>query len=598
MKNSSQAARPPQGKFKLSDIKRVWFLIPTEKKPKAISLLLLMIVGMMLEMLGVTLVLPLIVILTNNELIEKYPIVVDLLDKIGNPSQLVLFMGVMLVLVGIYSIKNLYLALLAWKQTKFVFDTQTDLAISLFRRYLYHPYAFHLQRNSAELINNLQVELNLFISYMLSPGMLLIAETLVVLGLVGLLLFFEPIGVITVFGVFLLVGGLFQWLTKKRITAWGKLRQLHENQRMKHAQQGLGAVKDVKLYGKEEFFLAQYAGHTEMSLKMNQRNSFMHNATRLWLEVLAMSGLSLLFAAMMFQGKLISEILPVLGVFAAVSFRLMPSINRIIGAIHQLNFGSAVTDFMQREFQDTISPLAEQDKSSFVFDNKISLRNIYFTYQLADKYALNMVNMTIKKGEMVGFIGESGSGKSTLIDVVLGLLTPQQGQVQIDGLDIFDNLRAWQNLIGYVPQSIYLTDDTLRHNIAFGLNDEEIDESAVKRAILVAQLENLVDELPDGVDTLLGERGVRISGGQRQRIGIARALYHDPEVLVLDEATSALDHETESDVMQAVINLQGKKTILIIAHRLTTIEKCDYIYRLDKGKVVAEGKPEEILAIN
>ncbi|NOQ81339.1 MAG: ATP-binding cassette domain-containing protein [Methylophaga sp.] len=596
MKSSSQRTKQ-QGKLKLSSIKAVWSLLPDKKKPEAISLLLLMIVGMMLEMLGVGLVLPLIVILTDNELTEKYPFIASLLDKLGNPDQLALLMGVMLVLVAVYSVKNLYLALLAWKQSKFVFDTQTDLAVILFRRYLYHPYSFHLQRNSAELINNLQVELSLFVSYMLSPGMLLIAETMVVLGLVGLLLFFEPVGAITVFGVFILVGGLFQWLTKKRITAWGKQRQQHESQRMKHAQQGLGAVKDVKLYGKEEFFLAQYADHTEMSLKMNQRNSFMHNVTRLWLEILAISGLSLLFAGMMFQGKLISEILPVLGLFAAVSFRLMPSINRIIGAIHQLRFGSAVTDFMQKEFNATASPVIEQDKSSFIFDREILLHNIFFKYQLSDKYALKKVNITIKKGEMIGFVGESGSGKSTLIDIILGLLTPQQGHVQVDDLDILENMRAWQNLIGYVPQSIYLTDDTLRRNIAFGFDNEEIDESAIKRTIVVAQLENLVSELPDGLDTMLGERGVRLSGGQKQRIGIARALYNDPDILVLDEATSALDNEIESDVMEAVINLQGEKTILIIAHRLTTLEKCDFIYRLEQGEIVAEGVSAEVLVI-
>lgn len=584
MKNSSQTERQ-KGKLKLSDIKTVWSIIPAEKRPKAVSLLLLMAVGMILEMLGIGLILPFIAILTDNELIEKYPMVIDFFAKIGNPKKETLLMGVMLALVVIYSFKNSYLAFLSWKQTKFAFDTQTDLANSLLRSYLYRPYTFHLQRNSAELINVLQVEVNLFIVYMLSPGMLLITETMIVVGLIALLLFFEPVGTITVFSVFILAGGLFQWVTKKRITAWGKQRQHHESQRMKHAQQGLGAVKDVKLYGKEEFFLKQYADHTEVSLKMNQRNSFMHNLNRLWIEVLAISGLTLLYVGMLIQDKTISETLPVLALFATASFRLMPSISRIMGAIHQLRFGSSVADLMQKEFSDAMPLPLERDNSAFVFKKAISLQNISFTYKASGTPALGEIALTIKKGEMIGFVGESGSGKSTLIDVILGLLRPQQGNIQVDGLDISKNLRAWQNLIGYVPQSIYLTDNTLRHNIAFGLADKEIDDSAVTRAISVAQLEKLVSDLPDGLDTMVGERGVRLSGGQRQRIGIARALYHDPQVLVLDEATSALDKDTESKVMETVINLQGKKTILIIAHRLSTLENCDEIFTMDSGKL-------------
>lgn len=594
MKANISSEKKRQGKLKLSDIKAVWSLLPAKKKPKAVSLMLWMIVGMVLEMLSVGLILPVIVALMDSELAGNYPVIVDFLNKLNNPSPPVLLMGAMLLLVGVYSFKNIYLAALAWKQSKFVFDTQTDLAESLFSRYLNYPYTFHMQRNSAELINNLQVELNLFIVYTLSPGMLLIAESLVVLGLASLLLYFEPVGAVAVFGAFLLVGGIFQQLTRKKVSAWGKQRQLHEELRMKHAQQGLGAVKDVKLYGKEEFFLSQYAEHTMKSLRMNQRNSFMHSLARLWLEVLAIAGLSLLLAIMIAQGKPMSSVLPVLGLFAAVSFRLMPSISRIMGGIHQLRFGVAVIELMKKELCSNLQQSGKKNEQSpIIFNREISLQNISYTYPMTKRLVLNDISLTIKKGEMVGFIGESGSGKSTVVDIILGLLAPKRGDVLVDSVNIGENTRAWQNMIGYVPQSIYLTDDTLRRNIAFGLVDKDIDSKAVARAIETAQLTEFVERSLEGVDTILGERGARLSGGQLQRIGIARALYHDPEILVLDEATSALDVETEKNVMQAITALHGAKTIVIVAHRLSTLDNCDKIFKLDEG-VLVKGRNAEV----
>jgi ABC-type multidrug transport system fused ATPase/permease subunit len=572
-----------QGKLRLADIRRVWRLLPTSKKSKALTLLLLMILGMVFEMLSIGLVLPIIIVLSGDNTSQTFPIFDGLIGILGDPDQATVLMTVMLVLLGTYALKNSYLAFVAWRQSKFIFDTQADLAKSLLQVYLHKPYTFHLQRNSSELVNNLQVELNLFIAYMLNPGMLLIAETLVVSGLAVLLFFFEPIGTATVLAFFLIAGGGFQLITKRRIGRWGELRQKFESQRMKHAQQSLGAIKDIKLYGKEAFFLNRYTSSTISSLKMNQRNLFVHNLTRLWLEVLAISGLCLLFVGMFLQGKELSDILPVLGLFAAVSFRLMPSISRIISSMHQLRFGTAVTDLMEKEFKDNGQSKFRESTKPIIFNDKISLSNIIYAYPEANKSALKNISLTIDKGSMVGFIGESGSGKSTLIDIILGVLDPREGQVLVDGEDVQDNKRGWQDLIGYVPQSIYLTDDTLKNNVAFGLTDNDIDDEAVKAAIKSANLEDLVEQLPNGYESMLGERGVRLSGGQRQRIGIARALYFDPEILVFDEATSALDNETELSVMEAIMQLHGKKTILIIAHRLTTVEKCDVVYKLEAG---------------
>jgi ABC-type multidrug transport system fused ATPase/permease subunit len=274
----------------------------------------------------------------------------------------------------------------------------------------------------------------------------------------------------------------------------------------------------------------------------------------------------------------------------------MPSVNRVLSAVQYLRYGLPVINTLHEELQLAVpEPAAQNNNGAATFQHEIRLTDITYTYPNAPAPALNQLSLSIQKDESVGFIGPSGSGKSTLVDVVLGLLTPSAGQVVVDSKDIQQNLRHWQDRIGYVPQSIYLTDDTLKRNVAFGLPDGQIDDIAVQRAIQAAQLDEFVASLPDGLETLVGERGIRLSGGQRQRIGIARALYHDPVVLVLDEATSALDIATERGVMQAVTALHGSKTILIVAHRLSTVEHCNRLYRLHEGRVVEEGTPSTMV---
>ena len=306
--------------------------------------------------------------------------------------------------------------------------------------------------------------------------------------------------------------------------------------------------------------------------------------------------MALLVLCMLAQGREMASIVPLLALFSVAAFRLIPSVNRILSSMSLLRFSLPIINTLYEELKVTIpEPTVRSTNSVSFFQREISLNSISYTYPGASASALNGLSIIIQKGESVGFIGPTGSGKSTLVDVILGLLTPNAGQVAVDGQDIQQNLRAWQDQIGYVPQSIYLTDDTLRRNVAFGLPNEQIDDAAVRHAIRAAQLEEFVSNLPDGLETFVGERGVRLSGGERQRIGIARALYHDPAVLVLDEATSALDTATESGVMKAVTSLQGIKTILIVAHRLSTVAHCDRLYRLQGGGVVAEGLTAEML---
>lgn len=573
-------------------------LTPAERK-SALVLLSLMVVGMLLETLGIGLIVPAMTLVMQNDLATRYPDIRPALEFMGNPTQAQMISGAMLGLVGIYLVKNLFLAFLAWRQTRFAFGVQAQLSQRLFTTYLRQPYTFHLQRNSAQLIRNVTGEVGMF-TEAISSSLIILTESLVLLGIATLLLVIEPLGALIV----VLVLGASAWgfnqSTRTRIARWGKARQYHEVLRIQHLQQGLGGAKDVKLLGREEDFLAQYHLHNTQSARVAQFQATLVQLPRLWLELLAVTGLALLVLSMLAQGRDMISIVPTLGLFAVAAFRLMPSVNRILNAVQGLRYAFPVISTLHEEFKLGVpEPIENHAKNAInntpALLKEIRLSNVSYSYPDAAAMALSDLSIVIQKGESVGFIGPSGSGKSTLVDVILGLLPPNAGQVAVDGQDIQENLRAWQDQIGYVPQTIYLTDDTLRRNVAFGLPAEQIDDAAVRRAIKDSQLEEFVDSLPHGIETIVGERGIRLSGGQRQRIGIARALYHDPSVLVLDEATSALDIATEDGVMQAITALKSSKTILIVAHRLSTIEHCDRLYRLKHGKIVAEGPPLNIL---
>lgn len=570
-------------------------LLTPEERREAVLMLLLMVVGMLLETLGVGLVIPAITLMMQGDLLGRYPFMASLFTPLGDASQATLITMAMLGLVSVYLIKNLFLAFLIWKQTSFAFDVQAQLSQRLFTTYLRQPYTFHLQRNSAQLMRNITGEVAIFAG-VISSILLLLTESLVLAGIAILLLLVEPVGALA---IVIVLGGaawVFHRTTKARISRWGVERQHHDGLRIQHLQQGLGGAKDVKLLGREKNFLFQFDFHNTKSARVSKKQSTLQNYPRLMFEMLAVTGLAVLVISMLGQGRDMASLVPTLGLFAAAAFRLMPSVNRVLTAIQNLRYTLPVIDHLYDESQlESSASMQGSSTNRTAFDSELRLCDISFRYPSASSEALSGVSMTIRKGELVGFIGSSGSGKSTLVDLILGLLTPDAGKIEIDSREIHRDLRAWQDQIGYVPQSIYLTDDTLRRNVAFGLADDEIDNLAVHRAINAAQLSEFVSSLPEGLETLVGERGVRLSGGQRQRIGIARALYHDPSVLVLDEATSALDNATETGVMEAVTALKGSKTMIVVAHRLSTVEKCDRLYKMERGVVVAEGAPDVVL---
>jgi ABC-type multidrug transport system fused ATPase/permease subunit len=363
---------------------------------------------------------------------------------------------------------------------------------------------------------------------------------------------------------------------------------------IQHLQQGFGGVKDVKIFGREDYFVTEYSDHLTKNAAVLRRFSVLQMLPRTGLEILTIFGLAVLVSTMVVSGQELADVLPVLGLFGAAAFRLVPAVSRMVAMVQTITVNRPVVRELFRDL-GLDAPNTAIRQSHGGFQSEIAIDNLFFAYQNAPSSALQDVSIRVKRGEAVGLVGPSGSGKSTLVDVLLGLLKPTAGGVAVDGIDISQRLRWWQDQIGYVPQSIFLTDDTLRRNVAFGLPKNEIDDEAVRSAIRAAQLEEFIESLPLGLETVVGERGVRLSGGQRQRIGIARALYHNPEVLVLDEATSSLDMETEHGVMQAVQALQGDKTVIIVAHRLSTVEYCDRLYRLENARVVDEGTFGEVM---
>jgi ABC-type multidrug transport system fused ATPase/permease subunit len=550
----------------------------------------MVIVGMFLETISLGIVVPIIGILTQDDYQQKYPFIVDIF---GNMSREELISAVMVAMVLIYVVRSLFLFWSLWIQKGFSASVSGRLSQSLFSIYLRQPYMFHLQRNSSTLMRNAKNATSV-VTCGVDPFLVLLTDGLVAIAMFALLIAVEPVGTLVVLLVFGLSTFVFQRTTRRRIDNWGYQVDYHETKILQHLQEGFGGAKDVKVLGRENEFLSQHEKHLGESIRINRIYNVIVTLPRSFMEIITIVGLCLLVVSMVVRGRELANIVPILGLFAAAAFRVMPSINRLLMATQTLIFNRSIIASVYQDFL-LDSPDSLSLKSETKFAMQLELTDVSFKYPTAANASLQNVSLVIKRGEAVGFVGPSGAGKSTLVDVILGLFAPTSGIVKVDGQDVQQNLRNWQNQIGYVPQAIYLTDDTLRRNVAFGLNDENIDDNLVRNAIRLAQLEEFVATLPEKLETVVGERGVRLSGGQRQRIGIARALYHNPSVLVLDEATSSLDTPTEHGVMQAVQALQGSKTVLIVAHRLSTVEYCDRLYKIENARITEEGTFDKVV---
>ena len=574
----------------IETIKIVWRLFPSSDRIAFIRIVVMVIIGMFLETISLGIVVPIIGILTQDNYQEKYPWIVDLF---GSLSREELISAVMVAMVFIYIVRSLFLFWSLWIQKGFSASVSGRLSQSLFSIYLRQPYMFHLQRNSSTLMRNAKNATSV-VTCGVDPFLVLLTDGLVAIAMFSLLIYVEPIGTLAVLIVFGVSTVLFQRLTRRRIDNWGYRVDYHETKILQHLQEGFGGAKDVKILGRENEFLSQHEKHLGESIRINRIYNVILTLPRSFMEIITIVGLCLLVVSMVVRDRPLADIVPILGLFAAAAFRVMPSINRLLMATQTLIFNRSIIGSVYRDF---LLDTQEVNNSPHLepFTKQLELKDVSFKYPTATTPSLQNVSLVVNRGEAVGFVGPSGAGKSTLVDVILGLFAPTSGVVSVDGCDVQQNLRNWQNQIGYVPQAIYLTDDTLRRNVAFGLNDENIDDDLVREAIRLAQLQEFVATLPDGLETVVGERGVRLSGGQRQRIGIARALYHKPSVLVLDEATSSLDTPTEHGVMQAVQALQGSKTVIIVAHRLSTVEYCDRLYRIEDSRITEEGTFAEVV---
>jgi ABC-type multidrug transport system fused ATPase/permease subunit len=545
-----------------------------------------MVIGMFFEMGGLGILLPILGIISNKNNFSDNPFLTKIFYFFGNPSHQYIIIGVLIFLILFYIIKSVYLAFLSWRQSLFISNLSAELANRLFKGYLKLPFTFHLQKNSSVLLSNIQVEVTQF-TLLTQSIIYLTLEISVVIGVLLILFitdFYAALSVLFILGI---ASFLFYIATKNYIKKLGAIRQKDSEYMNRHLMQGLGGVKDIKLMGLENYFSNEFNKYNLSLAKTVSKITTLNMFPRLYLELLAVVALAIILITKAKNDSSISQIIPTIGIFVAAAFRLIPSAFRILSSIQNIKYTEPVLNLLAEEME-LIKDYNSQERSNqkLTFKNKLVLSNVSYSYPNTNVFALNNISLEIKKGQSVGFIGMSGAGKSTLIDVILGMLPPSCGSIYVDDCDVQIDLQKWQNQIGYVPQTIYLTDNSLRENIAFGIPIDTIDEVALIKAVKLAQLEQLIAELPNGLNTNVGERGIRLSGGQKQRIGIARALYNDPEVLVLDEATSALDVQTEEQVMKSIEDLQGTKTVLIIAHRLSTISKCDKLFKIHNGMLI------------
>lgn len=581
----------------LPTLRKLFSLFPLTDRRHAIGLLLLILGGAILEAFCVALIFPVITILANPQTALSVPFVARLHEALGRPEPMPFVLEILCGMLALYLVKNSYAALLSLLQSRFAFARQNLLAQRLFQHYLHQPYALHLQRNTGDLIRNLTHEADRLIWSVLLPSLIMIAEGLIALMLVLLLFSVDTIAASIVSGLFLLVGTAFYRLLRDRVAHWGSQRQHHEGLRIRSIQEGLGGLKEIRILGTADYFLQSFLFHSHGRAKYSSRHILTQALPLLFLEVLAMGGLLAIAASTMLQNKPLDFVLPMLGLFVGASFRLIPAANRIIITYQEVRFSGPTIDILFQE----LGPWSASDTCPIVatplpLRHSLRLEHASYRYPAATRDALSDISLDIPHGTTVGFIGTSGAGKTTLVDLVLGLLTPCAGRILVDGHDISNNLAGWQLQIGCIPQVIYLADTTIRNNVALGRDMGAIDDNAVWQALAAARIDDFVRTLPAGLDTPIGENGMRISGGQRQRIGIARALFRDPPVLVLDEATAALDSTTEAEVMEAVTLLHGTKTILIVAHRQSTLARCDLVVRIEHGQIVGTGTPTEMLA--
>jgi ATP-binding cassette, subfamily B, bacterial PglK len=583
-----------------STIQKLWHLFDKQDRWSLVLLVFLIILGSFIEILGIGAIIPIIVLLSQPEAFQENPFLKQLYLIIQTDSPQILLTWSICGIIVIYLIKNLYLLGVVFYQSKLFFNQINKNASRLYKSYLYSPYSFHLKQNSTKLLRNIEMTEALVMGVM-QPIAICFSE-----GVVGFLIFLLLVWVnpqaalIITFTLFILLGSFFL-ISRKNLHRLGEQNKNLKAKAFKLVLQGLESIKEVKILGREPYLHESYVRNQERFIHSSRSFERVAQSHRLFIESSTILIILGTLAIFLISRNDVHETLVSFSLFLVAAVRMMPSVNRVGGALSILQFNSPkFHEIYDQLAQDENFPKTAEtcNKEPVLFNKIIELNQVSFQYETGEKPAVKGISFSIPKNNTVGFVGSSGAGKTTLIDLIIGVMEPDSGEVRIDGSNIHDNLSSWHRQIGYIPQSIYLADDTIKANIAFGVPENQIDEEKVWSALTLAQLKDFVESLPDGLDTIIGERGTRLSGGQRQRIGNARAVYHEPEILIMDEATAALDNETERAFMDGIESLRDKKTILLIAHRLSTVKNCDKIFFLKEGQLIAQGRFDELMKEN
>lgn len=580
-------------------VRTVALLAPKDRRRGA-HLLVLVVLMAMSETFGIAMLLPFFMVLSRPQMIEIQPAISAIYHGLGftdHHSFLLVFGMVAFAVVVVAAVIRIATTFM---MNLFAQKSGHRMAERLLETYLRQPYVFFLQRHSSELTKKITADSQMLVSYVVQPGMYVIAYTLVVITMTGVMLALDPFVALSVGGV---IGGMYVLIfraSKRMLARIGQELDVANNQRFSSIEVAIGGIKDIKLMGREDVYLDQFRPASLRAARHQAISAALAESPRYLIEAVAIGGALTLALLLLATGRGTALVLPGLSVYALAGYKLIPSAQRVFSGLSNLQVGDSVLNAIRDDFAQTVPP---QPRSTTLVEamqpaREIVLRDVGFSYPTMRKTAIEGITLSIGVGTSVGLIGGTGAGKTTLVDIILGLLRPSEGAIIVDGVPIDEsNLQSWQQALGYVPQSIFLADTTVAENIALGVRKDSIDMAKVEECARMAQIHDFVlSDMSDAYETRVGERGVRLSGGQRQRIGIARALYRDPSVLVLDEATSALDTLTEKAVMESVQALSHQKTIIMIAHRLTTVRPCDTIFMLDKGRLVEQGSYDELLA--
>lgn len=572
--------------------------ILADKKRALFVLLFTILLTSLLEGLGIGLIGPFIGLASNPDIIEQNPALKQTYGYLGltSKSQFIALLGILILIV--FYVKSFFNFRNKRYIFKFSLQHQGELRLRLLKTYLSLPYTFHLKKNTALIVQAIVNETSTFCNGVMLEILNSTVNLVVLFVLISLLVVTDPVATLVI-SLTLLSTFFFILKFKRQLSLWGKEISQAQTEMIRIVNHSMGGLKETKVIGCESYFEEQLEQQAQRHA--NSASSFMSFGMmpRILIEVIIITFIIGLTAVSLLLGRGTENLISTLGVFAVVSIRLMPSVTQLTSGFGKLRGSSYVLDKLYHDLKEfeklNLNIELKDNQRCLSFNRQITLEEICYRYDGVPEPALTNISLNLEKGRSIALIGKSGAGKTTLVDVVLGLLTPDSGDIRVDNQSIYEDLRAWQNLIGYIPQSIFLIDDTIERNIAFGVPDHLIDPEKLNKAIKAAQLVELIEQLPQGFKTNIGERGVCLSGGQRQRVGIARAIYHEREILVLDEATSALDNETENLVTEAIKSLSGTKTMIIIAHRLTTIEHCDRIYLMEKGRISKSGSYQEVV---